>query len=148
MTRLEVMIAASVFVIGALETTAIFGLFNAQAAHNRVDSAAQAILRAKVNNVLADPWDRTTPVGCVVTSGAVPDTADPNDPFDVGPTVNLLTGRANPAVAVATGVITRNTRAQEASAGVATVVVDYTLTYQFAGKTYVATASTARSRDR
>ena len=33
-------------------------------------------------------------------------------------------------------------------AGVAMVVIDYTLTYQFAGKTYVATASTARARDR
>lgn len=112
----------------------------------RCDSVACSILRAKVAKVLTDTWiAQSTPVDCVVTSGEIQTTADPNDPYDVGPTVTLLSSSDSPQTGFVTGTIYRNTRAFESAAS--TVVIDYRLTYTYRGNTYSDYASTVRAQD-
>jgi hypothetical protein len=104
-------------------------------------------LRAKVAKVLTDTWiPQSVPVDCVVTSGEQQTTADPNDPYDVGPTVVLLSNSDAPGTGFVSGTLYRNTRAFEAAAK--TVVIDYRLNYTFRGKTYNVYASTVRAEDK
>ena len=119
---------------------------NTRATRVRCDAAASAILRAKVAKVLTDPWIiQSVPLDCVVTTGMHLTTADPNDPYDVGPTVVLLSQSDSPQTGFVTGSIYRNTYVFESAAN--TVAVDYQITYTFRNKTYSVYASTVRARD-
>ncbi len=146
-TLLEVMVGITVFILSSLGFTYSYQMLNTRAARVRCDAAAQAILRAKVAKVLTDPWiPLSVPVDCVVTSGKQLTTADPNDPYDVGPTVILQSQSGSPQVGVVTGSLYRNTYTFESAAK--TVVIDYTLTYVFRGITYNCYASTIRAADK
>lgn len=148
MTLLEVVVALTVFVVGALGTVAVYGLINDWAARNRCAAAAASVLHAAVNKVLTDPWDTTIPVGCQLTGGNFVDNVDdPNDPFDVGSEVTLLSASASPTTGVVTGKLKHNVRAADGAA-VPTVLVDFKLTYVFRGQSYDSTAATVRARDR
>jgi prepilin-type N-terminal cleavage/methylation domain-containing protein len=146
MTLVEVMVAMLVFTIASVGFITAYGLLNRRAIQMRCDSVACSILRAKVAKVLTDTWiAQSTPVDCVVTSGEIQTTADPNDPYDVGPTVTLLSSSDSPQTGFVTGTIYRNTRAFESAAS--TVVIDYRLTYTYRGNTYSDYASTVRAQD-
>ncbi len=147
MTILEVTFALAAFSLAAAGFTLSYQNLNSRAARVRCDTVANAILRAKIGKVLTDTWiPQTTPVDCVVTSGQIQTTADPNDPYDVGPTVTLLSSSDFPSVGVVTGTLYRNTYAFESAAK--TVVIDYQLTYTFRGTTYNCYASTIRASDK
>ena len=151
MTLLEVAVALAIFSLGAVGLVECHSLFNGWAARNRCDAAAQAILRAKVAKVLTDPWDAAVPPDCVVTTGVVTEMADATDVWDAGTSaagapVVLLAATESPQSGIVTGTITRQTRALDALTP--TVVVDFTFSYVFRGKTYVQRASVARARDR
>ena len=121
-------------------------VLTARATRLRADAVAYSILRAKIAKDMTDPWiSNSTPVDCVLTTGSVQTTADPSDPYDVGPTVTLLDSSDSPTSATLTGTLYRNTYAFESAAQ--TVVIDYTLTYNFRNKTYTDSASTVRARD-
>jgi type II secretory pathway pseudopilin PulG len=146
MTLIEVIVALVVFTLGSIGFTMAYGLMNTRATRVRCDAAASAILRAKVAKVLTDPWIiQSVPVDCVVTNGMQLTTADPNDPYDVGPTVVLLSQSDSPQTGFVTGSIYRNTYVFESAAD--TVAVDYQITYAFRNKTYSVYASTVRARD-
>jgi len=145
-TLLEVMVAMLVFTVATVSFTLGYGLINARATRIRCDAVATAILRGKIAKVLTDTWIvQSVPVDCVVTNGQQLTTADPNDPYDVGPTVVLLSASDSPQTGFVTGSLYRNTYAFESAAN--TVVVDYQLTYTFRNKTYSLYASTVRGRD-
>jgi hypothetical protein len=154
MTILEVTFALAAFSLAAAGFTLSYQNLNSRAARVRCDTVANAILRAKIGKVLTDPWIPTppntnivtTPVDCVVTNGQIQTTADPSDPYDVGPTVTLLSSSDFPSVGVVTGTLYRNTYAFESAAK--TVVIDYQLTYTFRGTTYNCYASTIRASDK
>jgi hypothetical protein len=146
MTLVEVMVAMLVFTIASVGFTTAYGLLNRRATQMRCDAVACSILRAKVAKVLTDTWiAQSTPVDCVVTSGEVQTTADSNDPYDVGPTVTLLSISDSPQTGFITGTIYRNTRAFESAAN--TVLIDYRLTYTYRGNTYSDYASVVRAQD-
>ncbi len=146
-TIIEVIIALSVFTLATVSFTMAYGLINARATRLRCDSVAASILRAKVAKVLTDTWiPASVPVDCVVTSGEQQTTADPNDPYDVGPTVVLLSGSDSPQTGFVSGTLYRNTRTFESAAK--TVVIDYRLNYTFRGQTYNVYASTIRAADK
>jgi len=146
MTLIEVLVALVVFTLGSISFTVAYSLMNTRATRVRCDAAASAILRAKVAKVLTDPWIiQSVPVDCVVTNGMQLTTADPNDPYDVGPTVVLLSQSDSPQTGFVTGSIYRNTYVFESAAD--TVAVDYQITYAFRNKTYSVYASTVRARD-
>jgi hypothetical protein len=96
---------------------------------------------------MTDPWiSNSVPVDCVLTSGsAVQCTADPADPYDIGPTVTLLDSSDSPTTGTIFGTLYRNTYTMESTGK--TVVIDYTLSYTFRGKTYTDSISTVRARD-
>ena len=95
---------------------------------------------------MTDPWiSQSVPVDCVLTTGSQPTTADPNDPYDVGPTVTLLSSSDSPQTPMITGTLSRNTYSFEAASQ--TVVIDYQLTYSFRNQTYTDYASAVRARD-
>jgi len=146
-TLIEVMVAMALFVIATIGFNGTFYMLNSRATRLRCDAAASAILRAKVAKDMTDPWiSQSIPVDCVLTTGsAVATTADPNDPYDVGPVVTLLSSSDSPQTPTVTGTLYRNTYAFEAAAQ--TVVIDYQLAYNFRGKTYTDYASTVRARD-
>jgi prepilin-type N-terminal cleavage/methylation domain-containing protein len=146
MTLLEVMIAMAIFVVASIGITAGYFMLNTRATRVRVDAVACSILRAKIAKDMTDPWiSNSTPVDCVLTSGSTQTVADPNDPYDVGPTVTLLDSSDSPTSATISGTLYRNTYSMEAAAK--TVVIDYSLTYTFRGKSYTDYASTVRARD-
>jgi hypothetical protein len=145
-TLVEVMVAMLVFTVATVSFTVAYGLVNTRATRVRCDAVASAILRAKIAKVLTDTWIlQSVPVDCMVTNGQQLATADPNDPYDVGPTVVLLSASDSPQTGFVTGTLYRNTYAFESAAN--TVVVDYQLTYTFRNKTYSLYASTVRARD-
>lgn len=147
MTIVEVTVALAIFAMASAGFTAAYGVLNKQATRLRCDAVANAILRAKVAKALTDPWiPQSTPVDCVVTSGEVQTTADPSDPYDVGPSVILLSSSDSPQTGFITGTLYRNTRAFESAAK--TVVIDYRLNYTFRGKTYNNYASVIRAQDK
>jgi hypothetical protein len=147
MTLLEVTVALAIFALATCGFVLSFEALNNRAGRVRCDTVACAILRAKVAKVLTDPWiPQTTPVDCVLTSGSVPTTADPNDPYDVGPTVTVLSSSDFPQTGVVTGTLYRNTYAFQSAAK--TVVIDYQLTYTFRGTSYTCSASTIRASDK
>jgi Tfp pilus assembly protein PilV len=147
MTLLEVMVGMTLFVIASVGFVGAHFMLNARATRLRIDAVACSLLRAKIAKDMTDPWiTNSTPVDCVLTSGSsVQTVADPNDPYDIGPTVTLLDNSDSPSTPTITGTLTRNTYAMEAAAQ--TVVIDYALTYSFRGKTYTDYASTIRARD-
>jgi len=145
-TLLEVLIAMVIIVVASIGFTSTYYLLNTRATRLRADAVAYSILRAKIAKDMTDPWiSNSTPVDCVLTTGSVQTTADPSDPYDVGPTVTLLDSSDSPTSATLTGTLYRNTYAFESAAQ--TVVIDYTLTYNFRNKTYTDSASTVRARD-
>jgi prepilin-type N-terminal cleavage/methylation domain-containing protein len=145
-TLIEVLVAMLVFTVATVSFTVAYGLVNKRATRVRCDAVASAILRAKIAKVLTDTWiTQSVPVDCVVTNGQQLATADPNDPYDVGPTVVLLSASDSPQTGFVTGTLYRNTYAFEAAAQ--TVVVEYQLTYTFRNKTYSLYESTVRARD-
>jgi Tfp pilus assembly protein PilV len=147
MTLLEVMIGLTLFVIASIGFVGAHFMLNTRATRLRIDAVAYSILRAKIAKDMTDPWlSNSVPVDCVLTSGSsVQTTADPNDPYDVGPTVTLLDSSDSPSTPTVTGTLYRNTYTMEAAAQ--TVVIDYSLAYTFRGKTYTDSASTVRARD-
>jgi Tfp pilus assembly protein PilV len=147
-TLLEVMVAMVLFVIASVGFNGAYYMLNTRATRLRCDTAASSILRAKVAKDMTDPWiSQSVPVDCVVTTGSTPvaTTADPNDPYDIGPTVTLLSSSDSPQTPTITGTLYRSTYAFESSAQ--TVVIDYQLTYAFRGRTFSDYASTVRARD-
>ena len=145
-TLIEVIVALAVFVTATVAFNAAYFMLDGRSTRLRADAAAFSILRAKIGKDMTDPWiTNSTPVDCVVTSGTQMTTADPNDPYDVGPTVTLLDSSDSPTSATISGTLYRNTYAMEAAAK--TVVIDYSLTYTFRGKSYTDYASTVRARD-
>ncbi len=122
-------------------------MLNTRATRMRVDAVGCSILRAKIAKDMTDPWlSNCVPVDCVLTGGATVQTiADSNDPYDVGPAVTLLDSSDSPTSATISGTLYRNTYAMEAAAQ--TVVIDYSLTYTYRGKSYTDSASTVRARD-
>ena len=147
MTLLEVTIAIAVFALATFGFTLTYEMVNTRAARIRCDTVANAILRAKVAKVLTDPWiPQSVPVDCVVTNGQIPTVADPNDPYDVGPSVILLSQSASPQTGLVTGTIYRNTYVFESAPK--TVVIDYQITYTFRDSTYNCYASTIRAEDK
>ena len=147
MTLIEVMVAMTLFVIATIGITGGYFMLNTRATRIRVDTVACSILRAKIAKDMTDPWlSNSVPVDCALTSGsAVQTVADPNDPYDTGPNVTLLDSSDSPTSATISGTLYRNTYAMEAAAK--TVVIDYSLTYTFRGKSYTDYASTVRARD-
>ena len=146
MTLIEVMAAMTIFVIATIAFNGAYFMLNMRATRLRYDAAACSILRAKIAKDMTDPWiSNSTPVDCVVTSGSQPTTADSNDPYDVGPTVTLLSSSDSPQTPFVTGTLYRNTYSFESASQ--TIVIDYQLTYAFHGKTYTDYASTVRARD-
>ncbi len=146
MTLIEVVLAMTIFVVATVGFTAAYFMLNTRATRLRCEATASAILRAKIAKDMTDPWiTQSTPVDCVLTSGTVATTADPADPYDVGPTVTILSSSDSPQTGAITGTLYRNTYAFEAAAQ--TVVIDYQLIYKFRGQTYTDYASTIRARD-
>ncbi len=146
MTLLEVVIAMTIFTIATIGFTGGYYMLNSRATRLRCDSAACSILRAKIAKDMTDPWiSQSTPVDCVLTTGFQPTTADPNDPYDVGPTVTLLSSSDFPQTPTVTGTLSRSTYTFESASQ--TVAIDYRLTYSFRGKTYTDYSSTVRARD-
>ncbi len=146
MTLIEVVIAMTIFVVATIGFTGSYFMLNTRATRLRYDAAASAILRAKIAKDMTDPWiSQSVPVDCVVTSGMQQTTADPNDPYDVGPTVTLLSNSDSPQTPSITGTLYRNTYSFESASQ--TVVIDYQLTYTFRGQTYNDYCSTVRARD-
>ncbi len=146
MTLIEVVAAMTLFVIATIGFNGAYFMLNTRAARLRCDAAASAILRAKIAKDMTDPWiSGSTPVDCVLTTGLQPTTADPADPYDVGPTVTLLSSSDSPQTGTITGTLYRNTYTFEAPSQ--TVVIDYQLTYTYRNKTYTDYASTVRARD-
>jgi prepilin-type N-terminal cleavage/methylation domain-containing protein len=146
MTLVEVMVALMVFTLASIGFATGYNSLNARATRLRCDAVTAAILRAKVAKVLTDQWiSQSTPLDCVLTNGWQTCTADPNDPYDVGPTVTLLSSSDLPQTGFITGTIYRNTYSFDASAK--TVVVDYKVTYTYRNKTYTVYASTIRAQD-
>ena len=140
------MIALAVFVIATLSFNAGYFMLNSRSTRLRVDAAAFSILRAKIAKDMTDPWiTGATPVDCVITSGTIATTADPNDPYDTGPAVTLLSSADNPALPEVTGTLYRNTYTFEAASQ--TVVIDYRMAYTIRNQTYNDYASTVRARD-
>lgn len=139
--------ALAIFTLASASFTVGYGLLNTAATRLRADTVADSILRAKVAKVLTDQWiSGTVPADCVVTSGEVACSADATDPYDVGPTVTLLSNSNAPQTALVTGNLYRTTSVFESAAK--TVVIDYRLTYTFRGKTYTHYASTIRAQDK
>ncbi len=146
MTLLEVVLAMTLFVIATIGFTGAYFMLNTRATRMRCDAVASAILRAKIAKDMTDPWiSQSTPVDCVLTSGSQPTTADPSDPYDVGPTVTLLSSSDSPQTGTIMGTLYRNTYTFESPSQ--SVVIDYGLTYTFRGQTYTDYASTIRARD-
>jgi hypothetical protein len=146
LTLIEVLIALAAFTLAGSAITISYAMINTRATRIRCDSVASAILRAKVAKALTDPWlPQAVPVDCVVTNGQQLTTADPNDPYDVGPTVVLLTSN-DEVTPLVTGKIYRNTQVFEAAAK--TVTIDYQITYSYRGRQYNVYASTVRAEDK
>jgi hypothetical protein len=146
MTLIEVISAMTLFVIATVGFTGAYFMLNTRATRMRCDTTAAAILRAKIGKDMTDPWiSGTTPIDCVVTSGFQTTTADPNDPYDVGPVVTLLSSSDSPQTPVISGTLYRSTYSFESAAQ--TVVIDYRLTYSYRNSTYNDYASTIRARD-
>jgi Tfp pilus assembly protein PilV len=146
MTLVEVVIAMTIFVIATIGFTGAYFMLNTRATRMRCDAVACSILRAKIAKDMTDPWiTGATPVDCVLTTGAQPTTADPNDPYDVGPTVTLLDSSDSPQTPTISGTLYRSTYAFESASQ--TVVIDYQLTYSYRSQTYNDYASTIRARD-
>lgn len=146
MTLLEVMVAMTLFVIATIGFTGAYYMLNTRATRLRCDATACSILRVKIAKDMTDPWiSQSVPVDCVLTTGSQPTNADPNDPYDVGPTVTLLSSSDSPQTPTITGTLYRNTYSLESASQ--TVVIDYQLTYNFRGNTYTDYASTVRARD-
>ncbi len=138
--------AMAVFVIATVGFTGGYFMLNTRAARMRCDATAAAILRAKIGKDMTDPWiSGTTPVDCVVTSGFQQTTADPGDPYDVGPVVTLLSSSDSPQTPLVSGTLYRSTYNFESVSH--TVVIDYKLTYSYHDTTYNDYASTIRARD-
>jgi prepilin-type N-terminal cleavage/methylation domain-containing protein len=145
-TLIEVMIAIAVFVTAAVSFNAGYFMLNMRSTRLRLDAAAFSIMRAKIAKDMTDPWiTGSTPVDCVITSGTVATTADPNDPYDAGPAVTLLSSADNPAVPAVAGTLYRSTYTFESASQ--TVVIDYRMTYVYRNQTYNDYASTVRARD-
>jgi Tfp pilus assembly protein PilV len=145
-TLLEVILAMTVFVVATIGFVGGYFMLNTRATRLRYDAVAASLLRAKIAKDMTDPWlSLTTPVDCVLTSGTVATTADPNDPYDIGPTVTLLSSSDSPQTPSISGTLYRNTYAFESAAQ--TVVIDYQLVYTFRGRNYTDYASTIRARD-
>ena len=140
------MIAMAVFVVATIGFNGGYYMLNSRASRIRCDAVAFALLRAKIAKDMTDPWIAlSTPVDCVATSGFQQTTADPNDPYDVGPTVTLLSSSDAPQTPRVTGTLSRSTYSFESASQ--TVAIDYQLTYSFHGKSYTDYASTVRARD-
>jgi hypothetical protein len=146
MTLIEIAMAMTVFVIATIGFTAAYFMLNTRATRMRCDATAAALMRAKIAKDMTDPWTSgTTPVDCVVTSGFQQTTADPSDPYDIGPTVTLLSASGSPGTSVISGTLYRSTYSFESVSQ--TVVIDYKLTYGYRSSTYNDYASTIRARD-
>jgi hypothetical protein len=148
MTLLEVVTAMSLFIIATIGFTGAHFMLNTRATRMRCDATAAAILRAKIAKDMTDPWlSGTTPVDCVLTSGTgfQQTTADPADPYDVGPVVTLLSSSDTPQTAVISGTLYRDTYSFESASQ--TVVIDYKLSYSYRNTLYTDYASTIRARD-
>jgi Tfp pilus assembly protein PilV len=146
MTFIEVLVALMLFTIASAGFTASYAMLNARATRLRCDAAASEILRAKIAKAMTDQWiAQSVPVDCTLTNGLQPTTADATDPYDVGPTVTLLSSSDSPQTGAITGTLYRNTYPFEAAAK--TVVIDYQLTYTFRNQTYTDYASTVRAED-
>jgi len=145
-TLIEVIVALAVFVTATVAFNAAYFMLDGRSTRLRADAAAFSILRAKIGKDMTDPWiTNSTPVDCVVTSGTQMTTADPNDPYDVGPTVTLLSSADSSQTPVLTGTLYRNTYTFQAASQ--TVAIDYRLTYTFWNQTYNDYVSTIRARD-
>ena len=140
------MVAMTVFTVAIIGFNGAYFMLNSRAARLRCDAVAASIMRTKIAKDMTDAWvSQSTPVDCVVTSGFVACTADPNDPYDIGPTVTLLSSSDSPQTPTVTGTLYRSTYTFESASQ--TVAIDYKIVYNFRNNTYTDYASTVRARD-
>ena len=141
------MIALAVFVIGGLGVIETLGLINNNATVDRALTAARMLVGSKIAKAQTDTWtpsNNVVPLGCVAPTGNVA-TKDPADAFDFdGNNDVVIVGSADTGPVI-TGTMNQYVTPFE-SAG-QSVLITYTLTFSYRGKTYSVSQSTVRAPD-
>ncbi len=175
-TLLEVMIGLSLFVIAGLGVMEIIGLINQNATVNRALTAGRMLVAAKIAKAQTDvytPSNGGVPLSCTApislpNDGPYPTSAKPNaftgnapyvnkdsaavDPFDFRADPNdptngtqlMVIGNADNGTFI-TGTMTQTVSTYEATSK--TLLVTFTLTFSYRGKSYTVTQSTIRAPD-
>lgn len=145
-TLLETMVGLSIFIIAGLSVMETIGLITQNATANRATSAARLLVQSKISKAQTDtytPSNNVIPVGCVAPTGNIA-VADAADPFDfAGANVNIVS--STDTGAVITGKLYHYVSTFESASHA--LLITYTMSFTYRGKTYTVTQSTVRTPD-
>ena len=147
-TLIETMVALAIFIIGGLGVIEMLGLINNSATVDRALTAARMLVGAKIAKAQTDTWtpsNNVVPLACTTPPGNVA-TADPADAFDFNGSNNVVTvvGSTDTG-AVITGTMNQYVAPFETASQ--SLLITYTLTFSYRGKTYSVSQSTVRAPD-
>ena len=148
------MVALAIFIIGGLGVIETLGLINQNATADRALTAARMLVGAKIAKAQTDTWtpsNNVVPLACVAPAGNIA-TKDPADAFDFDGGSNNVTP-VTPVTVVGsadTGAVVTGTMYQYVTpfeSASQSLLITYTLTFTYRGKTYSVSQSTVRAPD-
>ncbi len=140
------MVGLAVFIIGGLGVIEMLGLLNQNATVDRALTAARMLVGAKIAKAQTDTWtpsNSVVPLACVVPTGNVAG-VDPNDAFDFNGNNVTVVGSSDTGPVI-TGTMNQYVTSYEGAGQ--SLLITYTLTFTYRGKTYSVSQSTVRAPD-